>query len=887
MKRMLCSILLLVAGLVRAGLLPASDEFLGVIPDRELERLVDEFTVIGQTDNGALVIGTAERWDRFSALKGRLLDKNPRLYDYWRVHLVSADARAELARLGAILDFDGKEYIVRRNAEAAPNSAEWLLRVKALPAMVGPVRLEPLVLKKAAPLFPPVVRDPLVEGMVAAVRPESVLGVVRRLQQYRNRYSTGDSCRAAANWIANKLQAYGCDSVYLQYHTSGHAPNVIGIKYGTSGQRNPYAIVCGHFDSYAATNAPGADDNASGTAAVIEACRVMRDYQFAHDVRYIAFSGEEFGLYGSAYYASRARSAGDSILGVFNFDMIGYVDAAPENLELVTKTANPPCRPFSEFFAACADTYTTLLTNIYMVSDNQNSDHGPFWNNGYLAFCGIEDFWPVNPWYHTAGDSIGAGYNDNGWCTLVIKAAVAALATISEPLPLNVPRVSYFRNRIDDAAGNNNQHWDPAESIGVYLTLRNSGMVTAHNVVATISTADSFVTLYNTVVAYGDINGQETAAASVAYTMAAAANTPREHIVSFVLTIAAAETTWLSNFSLQVGEYLITDPVPDGPRTPPLYWAYDDIDVNYPEHPTYNWFEINSIGTRIAYSQNDEVRVFSLPVGFGPLKYYGNRYTQISISADGWFCPGNYTTGHYSNTPLPNASVAPGMVCLNWDDLYPVSGGGGYGNVYYYHDAENHRFVIEYDSVAYYGATSIRDKFQAFIYDTTVVTPSGDNAIVVQYKTAARTNSSTIGLQDPSRTIAIQLLYNGSYAHGAGPIVPCRAIKYVASPPTGIAEARAPEAELPLVSATRRLSIRPTVLRQSATIEIGLHRAGRAALQLLNQAGQPIKNLVLPVLPAGTHRVSWDLRGMAAGVYFVRLQTEDASSIIKTVVLSD
>jgi hypothetical protein len=109
-----------------------------------------------------------------------------------------------------------------------------------------------------------VTREPLIEAMVAAVNPDSVLAFVRRLQKYRSRYSTSDSCRAAAQWIADKFRAYGCDTVYLQQHTTGHAPNVIGIKYGTSGLRNPYAIIDGHFDTYPPDTVPGADDNASG-----------------------------------------------------------------------------------------------------------------------------------------------------------------------------------------------------------------------------------------------------------------------------------------------------------------------------------------------------------------------------------------------------------------------------------------------------------------------------------------------------------------------------------------------------------------------------------------------------------------------------------------------
>jgi hypothetical protein len=859
-------------------------EFLGIVPNARPEDLSSQFTVIGQTARGVLVLPRDEQRSMFDSRDGKFLGEIGTLpvfapktggvpvSEYYRVRLLHGASEADLAKVAAILDFDGQEYIVRLGSDQ-------LAAVQALPAELSRISFRPMVLKSGSPSFPRVCSNPTVQAMVDAVSPDSVLAVVRRLQNYRSRYSTGDSCRAAVQWVAAKFRAYGCDSVYTQQHTSGHAPNVIGIKYGMAGQRNPYAVIDGHIDSYAATNAPGADDNASGTTAAIEACRVLRNYEFQHDMRFIAFTGEEFGLYGSTYYAANARSAGDSILGVFNFDMIGYVDVAPEDLDMLTKINDPPCEPFSDFFIACADTYTTLLTNKQLVSDNQNSDQGPFWNNGYLAFCGIEDFWPTNPHYHTPHDSIGAGYNDNGWCTEVIKAGVAALATICEPVPMNVPMVGYAHNRIDDATGNNNGKWDAGESIGVYVTLKNYGMAAAHAVNASIATGDPYVTLYRTAAGYGDIAGQDTAVSLLAYTMKAAPNTPREHSVSFDLTIVATETTWHNAFAIQVGEYLITDPVPDGPRTPALYWAYDDVDAGYPEHPTYNWVEIRGQGTQIPYPQNDDVVLVSLPSGFGPLSFYGARYTQVSVSADGWVCPGNYTTPNYSNTGLPNANTPPGMICLNWDDLYPDY--NGQGHVYYYHDAANHRFVIEFDSVAYYSPSSVRDKFELIIYDTTVVTPSGDNALVVQYMTANGYSSSTVGIEDPGRVIAIQDYYNGLLAHGAAPIVPGRAIKYTTTTPTGSFESPRP-AEL---VSPGNLSVTPNPVQGLARIRFRTQQPGPAVLAIYDAGGRIKEQLMNTSLKPGAHEFNWAPgKLLPGGVYFAHLVLPERVITTKVVI---
>ncbi|MBM3315132.1 Zn-dependent exopeptidase M28, partial [candidate division WOR-3 bacterium] len=570
-------------------------------------------------------------------------------------------------------------------------------------------------------------------------------------------------------------------------------------------------------------------------------------------LRFIGFSGEEFGLYGSEYYAGQARSRGDSILGVLNFDMIGYVDASPEDLQLVTKTANPPCGPFSDWFTAVADTYTTLACTKYMVSDNQNSDHGPFWNNGYLAFCGIEDFWPGNPYYHTPGDSIGAGYNDNAWCTEVIRAGVAGLATLGQPVPMNQPLVGYLRNRVSDGAGNNNGFWDPGESVAVYVTLKNFGMVGATGVSATISTSDPYVTLFSTGSSYGNIAGQETAVSAAPYLMRAAQNTPREHVAGFTLNITSAESSWTSSFGIQVGQYLLTDPVPDGPRTPPLYWAYDNIDTGYALHPDYNWVEIRSQGTRINYAHNDEVVAVTLPAGFGPAYFYGQRYTQVSVSADGWVAMGNYTTRNYSNTALPGTSAPRATVFANWDDLDPVTAGA----VYYWHDTAYHRFIVEYDSVAYYNPNTVRDKFEVIIYDTTRASNTGDNVIVAQYMTANRYSSSTVGIQDPTQAIAIQDLFNGTYAHGAAPIAAGRAVKFVAEA-VGVAE---PGARFG--ASGSGLEVRPGIVRAGAEVRL----SGAGAVQVYDGAGR-LAQTVAPA--AGVQDVRWNTRGLSPGVYFLR-----------------
>ncbi|UCD06461.1 MAG: M20/M25/M40 family metallo-hydrolase [candidate division WOR-3 bacterium] len=278
--------------------------------------------------------------------------------------------------------------------------------------------------------------NPQIQEMVNCTSPDSIISSVQRLQDFITRCPVHDSCFAAADWIQSKFLDIGLDSVYRDSFTWTYVvpPNIVGVKRGVLFPESCYSIICAHYDAYAPIAHPdtarGADDNGSGVAAVIETARVLSSYQFDYGIRFIAFSNEEFGSIGAEHYASNALLAGDDIMGVFNFDMIGYSDALPESVEV---EADPFCEPLVDLYIACADTYTTLLTTkrIFMAS----GDAFPFSERGYQAITMVED-WPLtNPYFHwLAADTIGSGFNDLSFCTEVIRAGIASLATLAHPV---------------------------------------------------------------------------------------------------------------------------------------------------------------------------------------------------------------------------------------------------------------------------------------------------------------------------------------------------------------------------------------------------------------------------------------------------------------------
>jgi hypothetical protein len=458
-----------------------------------------------------------------------------------------------------------------------------------------------------------------------------------------------------------------------------------------------------------------------------------------------------------------------------------------------------------------------------------------------------------------------------------------------EAVVVNAPVMTYQQQTIVDSppGGNGDAKLDPGENAGFVVSLKNAGRLGVDSLRAVLRTSDAYVSVTDSTSYYGAVPPDSTRDNNAdRFHLAAAPSTPQEHQAQLWLHLTGTGYADSLLLTVTVGKILATDPVPDGPRTPALYWAYDDIDSLYPEHPQYDWVEVNGTGTRLTFPDNDAVVAFTIPTGFGPLRFYGQTYTQLSASADGWVACGNYTTSNFQNTDLPSTSAPRATVFANWDDLYPVSGGGGAGYVYWFHDTANHRLIVEYDSVRYW-ASQTRDKFEVVYYDTTVVTPSGDNAIVVQYKTAAGFTSSTVGIQDQTMAIGIQDFYNGTLTHGAAPIAAGRAIKYTTVSPLAVTE------QAPGVTAGGHLSLQALAnpSRGRVVLAYSLPAAGPAALAIYDRAGRLVRrwNLRSAICNPQSSLV-WDGtdaqgRGVGAGVYLVRLVAGEKSVVAKTAVV--
>jgi Zn-dependent M28 family amino/carboxypeptidase len=155
--------------------------------------------------------------------------------------------------------------------------------------------------------------------------------------------SSGQPVRSAVRMVFERFQELGLSTRYTNWSASGYAnTNVIATLPGGA-LSNELVLITAHLDNMpTGSRAPGADDNASGSAAVLTAAGIMSQYCFDRTIRYILFTGEEQGLLGSAKYAAAAKAAGDNIVGVLNLDMIAWNTNSPDTFQLYTRTNTAP-----------------------------------------------------------------------------------------------------------------------------------------------------------------------------------------------------------------------------------------------------------------------------------------------------------------------------------------------------------------------------------------------------------------------------------------------------------------------------------------------------------------------------------------------------------------
>ncbi len=265
-------------------------------------------------------------------------------------------------------------------------------------------------------------------------------------------FSPSDTIWAVGRNMPLKLELGGTHPVCRQWELADtlQGENII---FSSEGRTLPdeKIVVCAHYDSRNWQDpycAPGADDNASGCAGVLEIARIFADASFDRSIEYILFDGEETGLIGSRHYVA-VRDTGLTIGGVINLDMIGRDYGGGVTVQVAGR-ADPLVSALAALIIDMSAFLQLDLDCEYLYNYSPTSDHKPFWDiAGVPAILLIEDEYYNNPHYHACSDV--ADNIDFDYMTDIVKGTAGSAAQLAglisaDPLPSSVVLHQNFPN---------------------------------------------------------------------------------------------------------------------------------------------------------------------------------------------------------------------------------------------------------------------------------------------------------------------------------------------------------------------------------------------------------------------------------------------------------
>lgn len=290
--------------------------------------------------------------------------------------------------------------------------------------------------------------DPEIRKMITEVKAESLETTVVKLVSFGTRHTLSDTksktrgIGAAQKWVKSEFDKYALESngrltAAIDYFTvkadgkrilkDSQLANVMATLKGTDPTDDRVLIISGHLDSRVSDvmnikdDAPGANDDGSGVAAMMEIAKIMSRRSFPCTIIFVAVTGEEQGLYGAKHLAELAKEAKWNIIAMINNDMIGNSLSSGTNLRdntqvrvfsetipyleteeetKIRKTTNKdndsPSRQFARYIKTTTSQYVDQL-NINLVYRNdrflRGGDHTPFSQNGFTAvrFCEMNE----------------------------------------------------------------------------------------------------------------------------------------------------------------------------------------------------------------------------------------------------------------------------------------------------------------------------------------------------------------------------------------------------------------------------------------------------------------------------------------------------------------
>ena len=290
--------------------------------------------------------------------------------------------------------------------------------------------------------YPIVTQENLqIRALMNQVSIDSLTATIEHLSSYHTRRYDSQMIYEVQDWLFDIYQSIGLDSVFKHdfklenFDITETADNIIGIQWGTK-YPNEFVVCGAHYDSYNGDGsdpdtiyAPGADDNATGCAGILETAKILSRCTFDRSILYCAWSAEECGLIGSYAFAKDCADQRLDIVGYFNMDMNGYLEEGSDihvHLMYVDQDST-----FADFFYSISHTYYPEM----LIRQNWlpwgDSDYSSFNRNGYPALHPFEDVHASSPYIHSRSDVMGLSVNNMEQSKCFAELNLAAVATLA------------------------------------------------------------------------------------------------------------------------------------------------------------------------------------------------------------------------------------------------------------------------------------------------------------------------------------------------------------------------------------------------------------------------------------------------------------------------
>ena len=271
----------------------------------------------------------------------------------------------------------------------------------------------------------PVIADenPEIRTLMDSVSIDSLRANIEHLCSFHNRRFDSRYIYDVQDWLVNRYQALGVDTVMLhdfKVNKPGWpeetADNIIAVQWGTKTPEE-YVICGAHYDSWNddgtdpdTIRSPGADDNASGVAGILETARLLSHHTFDRTIIYANWCAEEIGLKGSKAYATDCAEQLMDIVGYFNLDMTGYLEEGSDiHIHLMYTTQDSLIANYVYNFSHVYFPEMPIRQNWLAWGD---SDYSSFNRKGYPAVHPFEDVHASSPYIHSRQDVLGLSVNN-------------------------------------------------------------------------------------------------------------------------------------------------------------------------------------------------------------------------------------------------------------------------------------------------------------------------------------------------------------------------------------------------------------------------------------------------------------------------------------------